>query len=196
MEFFSGDLFRIFSAALLVNNIVLSRFLGICPFLGVSSRRETAVGMGLAVIFVIMASSAVTWIVYNLVLDPLGIPYLYTLSFILIIASLVQFVEMVIKKMNQALYRSLGIFLPLITTNCAVLGVSVINMNEGYSFLQAMVHALGASLGFFVAIRLMAGLREQMADNDIPEFMKGLPITLVTTGLMSLAFLGFSGMLK
>ena len=156
--------FAIFIDALLVHNIVLSRFLGICPFLGVSSKVGTAVGMGLAVVFVIFLSSIMTWLVYNLVLVPLDITYLSTLAFILVIAALVQFVEMVVRKKWESLYWALGIYLPLITTNCAVLGVAVINMNENYTLLQAIVHSLGASLGFLLAIVLMAGLRERLQE--------------------------------
>ena len=159
--------FAIFIDAFLVHNIVLSRFLGICAFLGVSNSVATAVGMGLAVVFVTTFSSLMTWIVYNLILVPLGITYLYTLAFILVIAALVQFVEMVVRKKWESLYWALGIYLPLITTNCAVLGVAVINMNEGYTLLQAIAHSLGASLGFLLAIVLMAGLRERFQDNCV-----------------------------
>jgi electron transport complex protein RnfA len=188
--------FAIFIDALLVHNILLSRFLGICSFLGVSNSVSTAVGMGLAVVFVITLSSIMTWIVYNLILVPPNITYLSTLAFILVIAALVQFVEMVIRKKWRALYWALGIYLPLITTNCAVLGVAVINMNEGYSLMQSIVHALGASLGYLLAIVLMAGLRERMENNtNMPEALRGLPISLITAALMSIAFLGFSGLI-
>ncbi|WP_352396831.1 electron transport complex protein RnfA [Aminobacterium colombiense] len=187
--------FAIFIDAFLVHNIVLSRFLGICAFLGVSNSVATAVGMGLAVVFVTTFSSLMTWIVYNLILVPLGITYLYTLAFILVIAALVQFVEMVVRKKWESLYWALGIYLPLITTNCAVLGVAVINMNEGYTLLQAMAHSLGASLGFLLAIVLMSGLRERFQDNtNMPKALRGLPISLVTAALMSIAFLGFNGL--
>lgn len=189
------SILAIFTGAFLVNNIVLTRALGICPFLGVSSSRSTAGGMGLAVVFVMTLASIMAWCVYNLVLVPLGITYLYTLAFILVIAALVQFVEIVVKKFNMSLYRSLGIYLPLITTNCAVLGVAVINMNENYSLLQAVVHSLGASLGFLLAIVLMAGLRERMEGNiDMPRSLRGLPISLITAALMAIAFLGFNGL--
>ncbi len=189
--------FAIFIDALLVHNIVLSRFLGICPFLGVSSKVGTAVGMGLAVVFVIFLSSIMTWLVYNLVLVPLDITYLSTLAFILVIAALVQFVEMVVRKKWESLYWALGIYLPLITTNCAVLGVAVINMNENYTLLQAIVHSLGASLGFLLAIVLMAGLRERLQENtNMPKALQGLPISLITAALMSIAFLGFSGLIS
>lgn len=189
------SLLAIFIGAFLVNNIVLTRSLGICPFLGVSSSSSTAGGMGLAVVFVMTLASIMAWGVYNLVLVPLGITYLYTLAFILVIAALVQFVEIVVKKFNPVLYRALGIYLPLITTNCAVLGVAVINMNENYSLLQAVVHSLGASLGFLLAIVLMAGLRERMEDSvDMPRALRGLPISLITAALMAIAFLGFTGL--
>ncbi len=188
-------LLGIFIGALLTNNIVLSKFLGICPFLGVSSKVKTALGMGLAVIFVMFLASLMTWLLYNLVLIPLGITYLYTLAFILVIAALVQLVEIVVRKYHPELYKALGIFLPLITTNCAVLGVAVINMNEGYSLLESMVHTLGASLGFLLAILLMAGLRERIFENpNVPKPLRGLPISLITAALMSIAFLGFSGL--
>ncbi|HOO64056.1 MAG TPA: electron transport complex subunit RsxA [Synergistaceae bacterium] len=188
-------LVAIFVGALLTNNIVLSKFLGICPFLGVSSKIKTALGMGFAVIFVMLLASLMTWLLYNLVLLPLGITYLYTLAFILVIAALVQFVEIVVRKYYPELYKALGIFLPLITTNCAVLGVAVINMNQGYSLVQSMVHTLGASLGFLLAILLMAGLRERISENpDVPKALQGLPISLITAALMSIAFLGFSGL--
>ena len=191
------NLLTLFIGAIFVNNILLARFLGCCPFLGVSTKCETAKGMGIAVIFVIFMASIMTWMAYEYVLIPLQLEYLYTLSFILIIAALVQFVELVLKKVNPILYKSLGIFLPLITTNCAVLGVAVINMNERYSLIQSMVHALGASVGFLLAIFLMAGLRERMEYNDkIPHCLRGLPIALVTAGLMSIAFMGFSGIIK
>ncbi|MDR1650648.1 MAG: RnfABCDGE type electron transport complex subunit A [Synergistaceae bacterium] len=189
------SLLWLFISSIFINNIILSRFLGCCPFLGVSTKSGTAKGMGVAVIFVLVMASVMTWLAYNLVLVPLHLEYLYTLSFILIIAALVQFVELALKKINPALYKSLGIFLPLITTNCAVLGVAVINMNEGYDLIQSIVNALGSSTGFLLAIVLMAGIRERIQDNeDIPKCLRGLPIALVTAGLMSIAFMGFSGM--
>ncbi|NLV82484.1 MAG: electron transport complex subunit RsxA [Synergistaceae bacterium] len=191
------SLLALFISAIFVNNIILSRFLGCCPFLGVSSKLETAKGMGIAVIFVTVMASLMTWSAYEFILVPLGLEYLYTLSFILIIAALVQFVEIVLKKLQPGLYKSLGIFLPLITTNCAVLGVAVLNMNEKYSLLQSLVHALGASLGFLLAIILMAGIRERIETNqNIPKCMRGLPIALITAGLMSIAFMGFIGIIK
>ena len=191
------SLLWLFLGSIFVHNILLARFLGCCPFLGVSTKSETAKGMGIAVVFVIVLAAIMTWLAYYLVLVHLGMEYLYTLSFILIIAALVQFVELVLKKTNPVLYKSLGIFLPLITTNCAVLGVAVINMNEKYSLLESIVNALGSSLGFLLAIYLMAGIRERIEQNDnIPNCMRGLPLALVTAGLMSIAFMGFSGMIK
>ncbi len=191
------SLLALFIGSIFVNNILLSRFLGCCPFLGVSSKLETAKGMGIAVVFVIVLASTMTWLAYTLILVPLGLEYLYTLSFILIIAALVQFVEIVLKKVQPGLYKSLGIFLPLITTNCAVLGVAVINMNEKYSLIESIVHALGASTGFLLAIVLMAGIRERIEiSRDMPKCLRGLPIALVTAGLMSIAFMGFSGLIK
>lgn len=190
-------IFAIFLSALLVNNFVLSRFLGICSFLGVSKKVETATGMGLAVTFVMALASFISYIVYNAILVPLGVSYLYTLAFVLVIAALVQFVEMVIKKTNPGLYKALGIYLPLITTNCAVLGVAVLNMSENYNLLESIVNGVGAALGYFLAIVLLAGIRERMEANDkMPLALQGLPITLVTAGLMSIAFLGFQGLIR
>ena len=191
------SLLALFFGAIFVNNILLARFLGCCPFLGVSNKLETARGMGLAVIFVIVLASTMTWSAYTFILVPLGLEYLYTLSLILIRAALVQFVEIVLKKVQPGLYKSLGIFLPLITTNCAVLGVAVINMNEKYSFIESIVHAAGASVGFLLAILLMAGIRERIEiSQNMPKCLRGLPIALVTAGLMSIAFMGFSGLIK
>jgi electron transport complex protein RnfA len=187
-------LFSIFISAFLVNNFVLAKFLGICSFLGVSKKTETAKGMGLAVIFVMILASFMTFIVYR-ILAFFNITYLSTLAFVLVIAALVQFVEMVIKKTQPSLYKALGIFLPLITTNCAVLGMAVINIGEGYNLIESMVNALGASFGFMLAIVLLSGLRERMEENDnMPLAFKGLPISLITAGLMAIAFLGFSGL--
>ncbi|WP_300349001.1 electron transport complex protein RnfA [Clostridium sp.] len=190
------ELFLIFIGAMFVNNFVLSKFLGICSFIGVSKKKEAAVGMGFAVTFVMILASAISWLVYNLVLDKLGITYLKTIVFVLVIASLVQFVEMVVKKYSPSLYKALGIFLPLITTNCAVLGMAVTNVEEGYTFIQSLVHALGASGGFMLAIVLMSFLREKIGDNEeIHPYFRGLPITLFTAALMSIAFLGFQGLI-
>jgi electron transport complex protein RnfA len=191
------NLLWLFLGSIFVHNILLSRFLGCCPFLGVSTKSETAKGMGVAVIFVTVLAAIVTWIVYNLVLVPMHLEFLYTLSFILVIAALVQFVELALKKINPTLYKSLGIFLPLITTNCAVLGVAVINMSERYSLIESAVNALGSSIGFLLSIVLMAGIRERIEGNaNIPACLHGLPIALVTAGLMSIAFMGFTGIIK
>lgn len=190
------NLLLIFFSALLVNNFVMSKFLGICSFLGVSKKIETATGMGLAVTFVMGLASFISYIVYNFILMPLHIPYLYTIAFILVIASLVQFVEMVIKKKSPSLYKALGIFLPLITTNCAILGVVIINMNEKYTLLGSVVSGIGSGLGYMLAIVLLAGIRERMDGNkNMPKVMQGLPISLITAGLMSIAFLGFQGLI-
>lgn len=189
------EIFIIFLSAILVNNFVLSRFLGICPFLGVSKKVETAIGMGIAVTFVMTLASFITYIVYHWMLVPLRITYLYTIAFILVIAALVQFVEMVIQKTSPTLYQALGVYLPLITTNCAVLGVAVINMNEGYNLIKSVINGFGAALGFTLAIVLFAGIRERMEHNNILNAFKGFPIALITAGLMSIAFLGFQGLL-
>jgi electron transport complex protein RnfA len=191
------DLLWILLGSMFVNNIIFSRFLGCCPFLGVSTKTDTAKGMGVAVIFVLVMAAVMTWLAFHKVLVPLGLEYLYTLSFILIIAALVQFVELVLKKINPVLYKSLGIFLPLITTNCAVLGVAVINMNENYTLAESVVNALGSSIGFLMALLLMSGIRERIDRNtNVPKCLQGLPIALVTAGLMSIAFMGFSGIIK
>lgn len=190
------ELFLIFIGAMLVNNFVLSKFLGICSFIGVSKKKDAAVGMGLAVTFVMVLASIISWLVYNLVLDKFNITYLKTIVFVLVIASLVQFVEMVVKKYSPSLYKALGIFLPLITTNCAVLGMAVTNVEEGYNLIQSIVHALGAAGGFMLAIILMSFLREKIDDNEeIHPYFRGLPITLFTAALMSIAFLGFQGLI-
>ncbi len=188
------NLFSIFITALLVNNIIFSQFLGICPFLGVSKKIETATGMGLAVIFVIVLSSIITYIVQVAVLIPLGLGYLQTIAFILIIAALVQFVEMFLKKSSPGLYKALGVFLPLITTNCAVLGVAILNIQKEFTFIESIVNSFATSAGFLLAIVLFAGVREKVDSADVPESLKGSPIALVAAGLMSIAFLGFSGL--
>jgi len=190
------ELFLILISAVFVNNFVLARFLGICPFLGVSKKVETALGMGMAVIFVMTVASVVTWFIQYLVLIPFGIEYLQTIDFILVIASLVQLVEMVIQKTSPVLYQSLGIFLPLITTNCAVLGVAVLNIQKSYSFLESVVFALGAGLGFTLAMVLFAGLRERTDLCPVPKSFQGTALALVTAGLLSLAFMGFAGLVK
>lgn len=189
------ELGLLFMSSIFVNNILLARFLGCCPFLGVSTRRQTAYGMGIAVVFVILMASLMTHIALHWILIPLGLKYLSILTFILIIAALVQFVEIVLKKTSPGLYRSLGIFLPLITTNCAVLGVAQINMDQGYDLASSMVNALGSALGFCLAIVLMAGIRERIHGAEgVPKCLEGLPIALITAGLMSMAFMGFTGM--
>lgn len=190
------SIFTIFISSLLVNNFVLSRFLGICPFLGVSKKVETSAGMGAAVTFVMALASMMTYLVETFILKPLNITYLSTLAFILVIASLVQFVEMFLKKASPDLYKALGIYLPLITTNCAVLGVALINSNEKYNLIQSIVNSVGAALGFTLALVLLAGIREKFETNEyIPEPLRGLPITLVTASLMAIAFLGFQGLI-
>ena len=178
-----------------VNNVVLSQFLGICPFLGVSKNTKTAAGMGGAVIFVITISSFVTGLIYKFILIPTGFEYLQTIVFILAIAALVQFVEMFLKKVMPPLYNALGVFLPLITTNCAVLGVALTNVQKSYSILEGVVNGIATAFGFLVSIVLMAGIREKIEYNDIPEAFKGTPIVLVTAGLMAIAFFGFSGLI-
>ncbi|SCG89086.1 Electron transport complex protein rnfA [uncultured Clostridium sp.] len=188
------ELFMIGVGAALINNVVLSQFLGICAFLGVSRKTGTAAGMGAAVIFVITLSSLITGILYRCVLVPLHVEYLQTIVFILIIAALVQFVEMALKKYSHALYEALGVYLPLITTNCAVLGVALINVQKNYNILEGVVYGLAIAIGFFIAIVLMAGIREKIEDNDIPESFKGTPIVLLTACLMAIAFFGFSGL--
>jgi electron transport complex protein RnfA len=190
------ELFLLIISAVLVNNFVLARFLGICPFLGVSRKVETAVGMGMAVIFVMTVASMVTYLVQKYLLLPLDVGYLQTIAFILVIASLVQFVEMVIQKTSPALYRSLGIFLPLITTNCAVLGVAILNIQKEFTFVQTTVFGFAASIGFTLALMLFAGLRERIALARVPATFKGAPIGLITAGLLSLAFMGFAGLVK
>ncbi|KAF5072268.1 MULTISPECIES: electron transport complex subunit RsxA [Acetobacterium] len=181
-------------SAIFVNNFVLSRFLGICPFLGVSKQVETAVGMGVAVTFVMALASAITYVVQYSILDPLNLGYLQTIAFILIIAALVQLVEMIIKKSSPSLYQALGVYLPLITTNCAVLGVALINIQNEYNFIETIFNGVGAALGFTLAIVLFAGIRERLETSAVPKALEGFPIALLTAGLMAIAFLGFSGM--
>ncbi len=189
-------IFALIISALFVNNFVLARFLGICSFLGVSKKVETATGMGLAVTFVMALASLISYIVYSTILVPLNITYLYTIAFILVIAALVQFVEMVIKKKSPGLYKALGIFLPLITTNCAILGAVIINMNDKYNLIESIIFGTFSGLGYMLAIVLLAGLRERMeACDKMPKAMEGLPISLITAGLMAIAFLGFQGLL-
>ena len=190
-----GDLLLIAIGSALVSNVVLSQFLGLCPFLGVSKKVETAAGMGAAVIFVITLASAVTGVIYKFVLLKFDITYLQTIVFILVIAALVQFVEMFLRKFMVGLYEALGVYLPLITTNCAVLGVAINNVKYGYDILTGVVNGFATSFGFAIAIIILAGIREKMEYNDIPEVFKGMPIVLITTGLMAIAFCGFSGLL-
>lgn len=190
-----GNLLVIIISSALVSNVVLSQFLGLCPFLGVSKKVETAGGMGAAVIFVITIASFVASLIYKFILDPLGLSYLQTIVFILVIAALVQFVEMFLKKSMPALYESLGVYLPLITTNCAVLGVALNNVQGGYGILESVVNGFGTAVGFTIAIVILAGIRENMEFNDIPESFKGMPIVLVSAGLMAIAFFGFSGVI-
>jgi Na+-translocating ferredoxin:NAD+ oxidoreductase subunit A len=190
------ELFLIFLSAMLVNNYVLTKFLGICAFLGVSKKKEAAVGMGFAVTFVMVIASATTYLINTFILKNLGLEYLQTIAFILVIAALVQFVEMVIKKISPSLYKALGIFLPLITTNCAVLGMTMLNIQSKYTFVGSIVSAVGAAAGFMLAIVLMSFIRESIDKNEnIPESLRGLPITLFTACLMSIAFLGFQGLI-
>lgn len=189
-----GELLAIAIGSALINNVVLSQFLGICPFLGVSKKVKTAAGMGTAVVFVITLSSAVTGVVYQFLLVPANITYLQTIVFILVIAALVQFVEMFLKKKMKGLYQALGVYLPLITTNCAVLGVALTNVQKDYGILEGVVNGFAVAFGFLVSIVIMAGLRESMEYNDVPKSFRGMPIVLITAGLMAIAFFGFSGL--
>ena len=189
------DLPIILISSSLVNNVVLSQFLGLCPFLGVSKKTNTAAGMGVAVIFVITLASAVSGGIYKCVLEKFDVTYLQTIVFILVIAALVQFVEMFLKKFMPPLYQALGVYLPLITTNCAVLGIALTNVQKKYGILTGIVNGFATAVGFTVAIVILAGIREKMEHNDIPESFKGMPIVLVTAGLMAIAFCGFSGLL-
>ena len=181
--------------AALVNNVILSQFLGLCPFLGVSKNVNTALGMGGAVIFVMTIASFVTSCIYYGILDRLGLTYLNTIVFILVIAALVQFVEMFLKKRVKSLYQSLGVYLPLITTNCAVLGIALSNIQDGYNILESTINGVGSAVGFTLAIVILAGIRERIEYSDIPQAFKGTPIVLITSGLMAIAFFGFSGLL-
>lgn len=189
------ELILILIGSALVNNVVLSQFLGLCPFLGVSKKTKTAASMGAAVIFVIMIASAVTYAVHYMVLVPLKMEYMQTIVFILVIAALVQMIEMMLKKVSPAIYSALGVYLPLITTNCAVLGVAITNIQDGSTFAESMMNSLGTSVGFLIAIVIMAGIRERLEGNDIPKAFQGMPIVLITAGLMAIAFCGFSGII-
>lgn len=189
-----GRMMAIIVASIFVNNYVLSRFLGICPFLGVSKQLDSAIGMGAAVIFVMTLATLGSWSVYNLLLVPMNLGYLRTIAFILIIASLVQLVEMILQKFSPALYRALGIFLPLITTNCAILGVAVLNIDEKYSLGYSLVNAIAAGIGFTLALILMAGLRQRLELSNVPPALRGKPAAFLVAGIMSIAFLGFAGL--
>jgi H+/Na+-translocating ferredoxin:NAD+ oxidoreductase subunit A len=190
-----GELLLVFITAVLVNNVVLSQFLGLCPFVGVSKKIKTAAGMGLAVVFVITIASVITNIIYDLLLVNAGMEYLQTIVFILVIAALVQLVEMILKKYSPALYESLGVFLALITTNCAVLGTTLINVQKGFGFITSVVNGVGTAAGFLLAILIMAGIRERNEYNNIPKSFRGTPTVLLTAGLMAMAFYGFAGLL-
>ena len=189
------ELLLILVASAIVNNVVLSQFLGLCPFLGVSKKIETAAGMGGAIIFVITISSFVTGLIYNFILEPTGFSYLQTIVFILVIAALVQFVEMFLKKQMPALYQALGVYLPLITTNCAVLGIALKNVTNSYNILEGVINGFGTAVGFTIAIVIMAGIREKIEFNDVPKPFRGSAIVVVTAGLMAIAFFGFSGII-
>ncbi len=190
------SLILILMGGVLINNYVLQRFLGICPFLGVSKKLNQACGMGVAVIFVMLCATAVTWPIQTYLLNPFELGYLQTIVFILVIAALVQFVEIILKKFIPALHASLGVYLPLITTNCAVLGVTINNITDGYNFLESMVSSLGVGLGFLLAMVLFAGVRSRIENCPAPECFKGLPITLIAASIVSLAFFGFSGVVE
>ena len=183
----------IMMSSVLVNNYVLSRFLGICPFLGVSKKLDQATGMGIAVIFVMLVATAVTWPIQYFILDANGLGYMQTIVFILVIAALVQFIEIVLKKLIPSLHKSLGVYLPLITTNCAVLGVTINNITDGYNFVESIVSSLGCGLGFLLAMVLFSGVRSRIEESQIPESFRGLPVTLIAASFLSLAFFGFAG---
>ncbi|CAG1772281.1 Na(+)-translocating ferredoxin:NAD(+) oxidoreductase complex subunit A [uncultured bacterium] len=185
----------IFISASIVNNFILSYFLGICPFIGVSGKLSSALSMGMATTFVMVLTAMVSWLIYHMILVPFEVVVLQYVTFILVIASLVQFVEMVIKKMSPPLYRALGIFLPLITTNCAILGLALLGIMREYSFIESISFGLGAGVGFTMALAIMAGIREELELADVPSAFKGVPVTLVTAGLLALAFMGFAGMI-
>ena len=192
----SHTLITIIIGAIFVNNFILTRFLGLCPFFGVSKKTKPALGMGIAVIFVMTLASIATWLAYTLILVPLKLEYLQIIVFILVIATLVQFVELFLRKANPILYKALGIYLPLITTNCAVLGVALLNVQEKYSFIQAVVFGFSAGVGFMLALLLMSGIRERLELSKLPKAFEGLPIAFIVAALMSMAFLAFSGMVK
>jgi electron transport complex protein RnfA len=189
------NLLAIVFVAILANNIVLSQFLGICPYLGVSNRLETSMGMGMAVIFVMTMSAVVTWVIDTFLLVPLDLIYLRTITFILVIAGLVQLVETVLKKTNPTLFRAMGIYLPLITTNCTILGVALLNVQAGYNIIQTIVYAIATGIGFTLALVIMAGIRERLELADVSSYLRGAAVSLVTAGILSLAFMGFKGMM-
>ena len=195
MEYFKG-LVIIIMSSILVNNYVLRQFLGICPFLGVSKKLNQAVGMGISVIFVMLMATAVTWPIQTYILDAVGLGYMQTIVFILVIAALVQFVEIVLKKFIPSLHKSLGVYLPLITTNCAVLGVTINNVTDGYDFVESLISSLGVGLGFLLAMVIFSGVRSRIEESDIPEHFKGLPVTLIAASSVSLAFFGFEGIVE
>lgn len=187
------QLLAIFFSAAIVNNFVLTRFLGICPFLGISRRTDSALGMGIAVTFVMLIATTATWLIHNFILVPFELPFLRYVSFILVIASLVQFVELFMNRYYPAMHRRFGIYLPLITTNCAILGLALLNIIKGYNFVEGIVFALGAGAGFTLALLIMSGIRERLEFADTPESLRGIPIALIIAGLLALAFAGFSG---
>lgn len=187
--------FAILLGAILVNNVVLAQFLGICPFLGVSKNLNSAIGMSCAVTFVLLIATVVTWPIYTFLLEPYDLSYLNTLAFILVIAALVQLVEIALKKYIPALHKSLGVYLPLITTNCAVLGIAILNIDNGYTFAESLVNSFGTGVGFLLAMVLFAGVRSRIENCDVPECFKGVPITLVAASIMAVAFMGFSGVI-
>ncbi len=189
------NLLVIIFVAIFANNIVFSQFLGVCPYLGVSKRLETALGMGIAVIFVMTMSSVVTWTVYNFLLVPLSLEYLRTIAFILIIAGLVQLVETILKKTNPVLFRALGIYLPLITTNCTILGVAILNVQAGHNIIETVVYSISVATGFTIALVIMAGIRERLDLANVSDYLRGAAVSLVTAGILSLAFMGFKGMI-
>lgn len=188
-----GKLIGIIISSILINNFIFARFLGICPFMGVSKKIESSIGMGMAVTFVMTLASGVTWLINKFILVPYHIEYLRTIAFILIIASLVQFVEMAIEKLSPNLYKALGVFLPLITTNCAVLGVAIINIGENYNFIEAITNGFAGALGFTLALIILAGIRERLEYSDVPSSFKGIGIAFITAGILAMAFMGFSG---
>ena len=189
-----GNLFGIIFGSIFIHNFIFAKFLGICPFMGVSKKVESSIGMGMAVTFVMTLASAVTWVVQNYLLVPFGLEYLQTIAFILIIASLVQFVEMAVQKTSPNLYKALGVFLPLITTNCAVLGVAILNIQEKYNFIETVVNGMAAAIGFTMALILLAGIRERLEYADVPKPFQGVAIAFITAGLLAMAFMGFSGL--